>query len=286
MQAGRSGKLCQTADGAFNLARSHHHQVRKLVYDDHDLWQFLLNLFPGLAALYFRIKSLQIADIVFCKKLVALLHLGHGPVQGAGRFLRVRDNRDHKMRDPIVYAKLHNFRIHQDKFHFIRIRFIDNAHDQRVDAHGFTGACRSGDKQMGHLRDICNHRLARDVFSDRKCDRGGAFFKFRRLQKVTEHDRRILLVRDLNAYRRLPRDRRFDPQIRHGKVQLDIIRQADDPADFHALVRLQFIPGDRRAAACVGHMYPYAEILKGLFQLLRRGPEMGIRIPAAFFASF
>ena len=179
MQPCCPGKLCQTADRALYFSRGDHHQVRKLIDDDHDLRKLFLYLLPGLTFFNSGIKPFQVSHIIFREQLVPLLHLCHSPVQRAGCFFRICDYRDHQVRDPIIDTQLHNLRIHQDQLHFIRIRLVDNAHDQRVDAHGFSRPCRPRHKEMGHLGNIRHDHFSGDILSDRKSDRRSAVPEFR-----------------------------------------------------------------------------------------------------------
>ena len=123
---------------------------------------------------------------------------------------------------------------------------------------------------MGHLRDICVHRLSTDVLTNRKNQIGGKFGKLRRLHQIPKRHRRIFLIRHLDAHRRLPGDRGLDPDLRRCQAQLDIICQTDDLAHLHPLLRVELIAGHRGPAADVGHRDADAEVPEGLLQLDRR----------------
>ena len=70
------------------------------------------------------IIPLHVSDAILRKRTVTAIHLCHRPIQGACRFLRIRDHRDHQMRDPIIYAQFDHFRIYHDQFYFIRRSLI------------------------------------------------------------------------------------------------------------------------------------------------------------------
>ena len=82
MDSRGSGQLGQAADGFLHLAGGHHHQVRQLVDDDHDLGKLggLVVALHILQLLHPVVVTLQIPDIAGGELLVAVLHLSHGPV--------------------------------------------------------------------------------------------------------------------------------------------------------------------------------------------------------------
>ena len=226
MDARRSCQLGQTADGFLHLARSHHHQVRQLVHDDDDLGQALrrvrIALFPLL--LHLLIIPLQVAHVPVREFLIPVFHLRNAPVQRAGSLLRIGDNRNQKMGDAVVYAQLHHLGIHQDQLDLIRLRLVEDAHDQRIDADGLSGTRGARDQHVRHFGDIGNHHLARDVLSHGKSQLRRKFPEGFAFQKLPEADHRILFVGHLDADGGLTRNGRFDPDIRGREVQLDIVR--------------------------------------------------------------
>ena len=82
MNACRAGQLGQTADGILYFARSHHHQIRKLINDDDDLRQLLrfVLIFDILNSFNLRVVSFYVTHSVFGKLLVTIRHLCHCPV--------------------------------------------------------------------------------------------------------------------------------------------------------------------------------------------------------------
>ncbi len=83
----------------------------------------------------------------------------------------------------------------------------------------------------------------------------------------------FLAVRHFNADSGLARNRRLYTDIRHGQVQLDIVRKANDPANLDTGIRLQLIAGNRRSLMHICHRHTDTETVKGFLQLLRRLPE-------------
>ena len=62
----------------------------------------------------------------------------------------------------------------------------------------------------------------------------------------------LVFVRHLDTDSRFSGNRCLNTDIGRRQIQLDVIRKIDNPADLHALIRGQLIPGDRGAAAYVG----------------------------------
>ncbi len=165
----RPGKLCQTADRPFYLSRRNHHQVRQLVHDHDDLRQRIF-LHPVLwrHGRDLLVISLHISDAVFREHPVPAIHLCHRPVKGSGSLLRIRDHGDHQMRDSVIDTQFHHLGVDHDKLHLIRLRLIQDTHDQCIDTHRFTGTCSAGNQYVRHLADIRHYRLPADILAHRK----------------------------------------------------------------------------------------------------------------------
>ena len=122
-----SRKLCQTADCFFYISRSYHHQIRKLINNNNDLWHRLQFIaFFGLDSKTFDlfVISFHISDIIFGKCLITSWHLSHCPVQCACRFFRISDYRNQKVWNTIIHTQFYNLRIDHDQFYFIRVCLI------------------------------------------------------------------------------------------------------------------------------------------------------------------
>ena len=137
---------------------------------------------------------------------------------------------------------------------------------------------------MRHLGNIRHHRLAADVLTYGESQLRFRGLEFLGLYQIAQHNRMIFLIGDFDTHRGLARNRRLDTDIGSRQIQLDIIRQINDAADFHAHFRLQFISGNRRTAAYVSHSDIHAEIMKGFLEFLRGFPKMCVRIPLTLSA--
>ena len=169
-----SGQLCQTTDRFLHFAGAYHHQIRQLVHDNDDL-RHLLRCFLSFRnrhSLYFLVIPLQITDIIIGKLPITVFHLTDAPVQCSRCFLGICHYRDQQMRNAVIDTQFHDLRIHHDQFHIIRMRLVQNTHDQRINAYGLTGTGSSGDQHMRHLGNIRHHSLACDILTYGKCNIG------------------------------------------------------------------------------------------------------------------
>ena len=182
------------------------------------------------------------------------------------------------MRDSVVYTELNDLWVDHDKLHVLGVRLIEDTHNNRVDADGFTGTCRTCDQKMGHLRDIRDRDLSCNILPDAKRDPGSVCLKLLGFHQFPERYHHILLVRDLDADRCFSRNRRFDTDIRRRQIELNVVRQIYDLADLHAHFRLNLITSDRRTAAYIRNRNIHAEVLQSLLQLRRRLLQMCSRI--------
>ena len=117
MYSGSSCKLCKTHNRILNLILCYHHEVGKLIYDNDKLRHpgrliFCLYL---LKLLNLSIVALQITHACLCELLVSVIHLGNSPVKSTCRLLRIRHNRNHKMRNTIIYTQLNHLRVNHYK---------------------------------------------------------------------------------------------------------------------------------------------------------------------------
>ena len=92
-------------------------------------------------------------------------------------------------------------------------------------------------------------------------------FKFLGSHQFPERNDGVFRIGHLDAHRCLSGNRRFNSDIRDRKIQLDIICQGYNPADLHALIRLQLIACHRRALAYIRHCHTHAEIPENLLQM-------------------
>ncbi len=118
---------------------------------------------------------------------------------------------------------------------------IQNARDNRIDAHGLSASRRARNQKMRHFREIGDDRAARDVFSEGDRDAAARLLEFLRIQDIAQRHFRRFGVWHFDAHGRFPRNGRFDANICRRERHRDIILQTQNPAHFHAHRRLDFI---------------------------------------------
>ena len=277
VDSGRTGQLCKAADCLLYIPGSYHHQISKLVHNDHDLrhQHRILSVFCRHGSDLF-IIPLHITHMQVRKGLISSGHLGNSPIQGSGRLLWIRYHRNHQMRDPIVDTQFYDLGVDHDQLYLFRRSLIQNTHDQSVDADRFSGTGGTGDQYMRHFGDVCHHNFTADVLSDGKGYLRNTVLKFGRFQQIPEHNRGIFLIGNFYTHGCFSGNRSFNPDIRSCQVQFNVVGQSYDLADFNPHLRLQFIPGHRWTAAYVSHCDMNTEILKCLLQLHRCFPKRRI----------
>ena len=162
MYADGTRHLCQTRDRFLNFLAADHHQVGKLIDDDHDIRQNSMRLavvIPLLVVVHLPrlyVVAVDISNTVAGKVFVSSLHLNDGPAKRDSSTFRIGYDRRGKMRDVSVKAELESPRIDHDEFHFIGSRLIKYRHHERIDADGFARARCSRDQKMRHFGEVSN----------------------------------------------------------------------------------------------------------------------------------
>ena len=116
-------------------------------------------------------------------------------------------------------------------------------------------------EQVRHLGDICHHHLACNVLSGCKGDPGRMVLEHLALQQIPGITALLVLLGTSMPTAALPG---IGASIRisaAARFSLMSSRQAHDLAHLHALLRLQFIPGHRRATAHIGDRHVDTEIV-------------------------
>ena len=146
---------------------------------------------------------LDVAHAFRRERLVAFFHLADGPAQRVGRLFGIDDDRRHQVRDVVVHPELQPLRVDHDHPHIVRRRAIEDARQHAVDADRFARAGRSGDEQVRHRRQIGHVRFAVDGLAERQRElRGRAAVRFG-LEHLAQGDLLAVVIRDLDADRRL-----------------------------------------------------------------------------------
>ena len=172
-------------DQLFDLLAGYHHQIGKLVDDYDDQRHFVDRLGivgrqrKRVGQRLLRLARFDDAHVVAGKvphaqrrhQPVAPLHFPDAPAERVGGELDVGDNRRQKMRNALVDRQLEHLRIDQDQPYLPRLGLVQQRQNHRVQRDRLARACGSGDEQVGHACQIDDHRLARDVLSQRERQR-------------------------------------------------------------------------------------------------------------------
>ena len=106
-------------------------QIERVFNDVGEPVKHLLFEAAGVVLLAVR---LDIANPGVGEKVVATIHLRHGPLQGVGRLLRAGDHTGEQMGHIVVLPKFDPFGVDQDQTDFVRSRPHENRGEQRIDA--------------------------------------------------------------------------------------------------------------------------------------------------------
>ena len=213
--------LGDAPDAVFDLAAGHHHEVRQLIDDHQHVGQRLeqggavgparirrtvreVEGAPGGQDL--GVEVLQVLDAEQGQAAVAVLHLGHDPLQHAPRFLHVRDHRGPEVRDVLVEAQLHHLGIHQDELHLAGQGPHEAAADHGVHAHALAAAGAAANEQVGHLVEVRDHGPAGDVLAQRQLQQARRIPEGRTVDDLAEGDDLALGVGHLDAHQVFPGD--------------------------------------------------------------------------------
>ncbi|MNE13886.1 hypothetical protein D3C80_1067370 [compost metagenome] len=213
MNTCRTRFLCQASDQLFHFFTHGHHQVGEFIHQHHDIRQFFQNRMlssHAVARLPIWIgnrtaHTRRFCDfiVVTCKithaerrhQFVAAFHLIDAPAQGVGSVFHVGNHFGQQMWNTFVNRKFQHFRVDHDETHVFRLGFIEHAQNHGVDADRLTGTCCTCDQQMGHFRQIRNHRFTRNVFTQHDSERRWIITEFRVIQNLTQIDGLTFFVR-------------------------------------------------------------------------------------------
>ena len=173
------------------------------------------NMFPSsLPASHFSPVARDVAHCGVGEELVAALHLGNGPFQCVGGFLRVGDHAGQQMRNAVVLAQLDPLGVDEDQADLLGRRPHQDRRDHGIDAGGLSRPGGAGDDQMRQLVEMQQSRGARDVFSQRDRERVVDCGHLGSDEDVTKGYQLPTPVGDLDTNGALARDGRQDPDVR------------------------------------------------------------------------
>ena len=206
---------------------------------------------PGLGGQL--VVGFDLADVVLGKQLVAALHLGHAGAKGASGFAGLGDDGHQQMRDAVVLGQLNDLGVDEDELDIFGAGTEQEADDDGVDADRLTTAGRTCNQQMGHLAQVSDLCRTGNILTQGHGQRAAHVDVILGFKHRADVDGRADFIGHLDADGGFAGDGGLDTHTGGGQVQGNVIGQTGDAADLNARLGLQFIPGNRRAAADVQH---------------------------------
>ena len=245
MDSDRARLLRQHRQRRLDLGLHRHHEIGELVDDDDDVGndsslvlEVLERHFVSLRVLELlpfvdlAVEILDVAGAIGGEQLVAVLHLEHRPLEHGGGVAIVGDDLVPQVRKNIVHRELDHLRIDHQEAQRRRRVTIDEARDQCVDAHRFSGAGRAGDEQVRHLGQIGDDRTALEILAERDRQRRANVLELARLDQLAECHYLGGRIRDFDTNRAPPRNRRDDADALRAHRQRQVVGEIRDLADF------------------------------------------------------
>ena len=166
------------------------------------------------------------------------------------------------MGNAVVRSKFDALRVDHDETNFIGRGAHKNGHDHRIDRDRLTRTRGAADKQVRHLREIDDDRMALDIFAN-------SHFK-RRAMGVFEHvaQKHVLsrAVRHLDANMVRSRNRRKNAHAGRRKCQSDVVGQAHNAAYAYARGQIDLEQRDRGTSNPADNLRHDAEIFERILQ--------------------
>ena len=243
MHTGGTAHLGNAADGILHLFGSNQHQVCQLIDDHNDLGKPLAIFLPFHNA----VVGLQIPDARIRHQLIPAEHFRHCPLQRTGSLFGVRHHRNQQLGDPVVDAQFHHFGVHHDQLHILRPRLVKQADDNGVHAHGFTGAGGTGDKHMGHFRNIAHNAVTGNILAHGEGGLALGVGKGGRIDDLPKRNSGNGAVRHLNAHNGNFSGNGRDPDTGSTQAQSDVVGAGGKLTQANTLVQLHLVPGNAGA---------------------------------------
>ena len=291
--------MCQPGDQFLHLLAHHHDHIGKFIHHHDDIGQrfqfirlgirveqqlFLVEQgveyrlpcfagFPDLA-----VVARNITHPERCHYLVTTLHFCNTPAQRIGGLFHVGNYRRDQVRDTFVNIQFEHLRIDQYQARFFGSRLEQDAQQHRVNRHRLTRTGGTGNQQMRHFRQVCDHRFTTDVFTQRKRQWRGGTVESLRLDDFAKCNQLTVFVRNFQSHDRLARDDFDHAHADHRERARQILCQVRNLADLDPRCRGDFKPGDNRAGVYRFDLYLDTEIEQFVFQLLRHGFQRRLAI--------
>ena len=101
------------------------------------------------------------------KNIIASIHFSRCPSERRDRFRSMSDDRVIEVRDTIIESELDALRVDHDEAKILRWVPVEQRSDHRVHHHRLTGAGRTRDEEVRHLRQVGIMQFSGNTFSKR-----------------------------------------------------------------------------------------------------------------------
>ena len=168
------------------------------------------------------------------------------------------------MGNAVVNAQFHHFGVHHNEFDILRARLVQEANDDGIHAHGFTGTGGTGNEHMGHFCNVAHNAVAANILAHRERGFGLCSGKLRRVHHLPQRDRGHGAVGDLNAHNGDFAGNGGNTNAGSTQAQGDVIGAGGQLAQPYALIKLYLIPCDTGAPGDIDNMGINAETCQSL----------------------
>ena len=130
------------------------------------------------------------------------------------------------MGEIIIHRHFDLLGVDHNEAHLIGTRFVKERDNDAVDADRFTRTGSTRDKKVGHLADVYEDRLTRDILAEARVELALGILELIRFKKLADGNCGGELIGHFNTYRALSGDRRFDSDLcleRHCDIKLKIL---------------------------------------------------------------
>ena len=151
------------------------------------------------------------------------------------------------MRQRVVNLHLDHLRVDHDQPQILRREAVEDTREDGVNAHALTRSRRPSHQPVRHGCKVCDDRVPVHILAQRDRDAPFRVHELLALQQLPQRHLLLLRIRDLDAHRVFPRNRRKDVDALRPRRPCDVALVAGDPVHPHTLRRIHFIARDRRA---------------------------------------
>ncbi len=163
-----------------------------------------------------------------------------------------------------VGRKFNFLRVYENDFQLVRVFFVKQRRDHRVQTDRFALPRCAGDEQVRDFGEVDHKHFVCDGFADGERQFHRRFLELLRVEQAAHRHRLRLLVRNLNAHRAFAGDGRDNSHAERGQAQGDVVFKRTDARNFNTFGGRYFVERDGRADGRLNLLYFHAERIKYL----------------------